>query len=155
MKRSTIRTTVAVTAVGLLGLTGPLAVSAGAELKLTAEQIACMQSKGITRPEGRLTQDQLTRIKAAAAECGITLPTATERAAANAERKAAHDAQVAERKAARQAQIAAAKAARQAQAAARKAARDAREAARKAAREARRHNHDTTTTTTTTTAPPA
>ena len=153
MKRSTIRTTVAVTAVGLLGLTGPLAVSAGAELKLTTDQIACMQGKGITRTDARLTQDQLAHIKAAAAECGITLPTETERAAAKAERKAAHDAQVAERKAARQAQIAAAKAARQAREAARKAARDAREAARKAAREARRHSHDTTTTTTT--APPA
>ena len=39
---------------------------------LTAEQKTCLTNAGITKPEGRPTQEQVDAMKAAAASCGVT-----------------------------------------------------------------------------------
>ncbi len=43
--------------------------------QLTQEQRDCLTNAGLTRPEGRPTAEQFQKLRAAAAECGITIPT--------------------------------------------------------------------------------
>ncbi|MFM8862163.1 MAG: hypothetical protein ACKOIA_06895 [Acidimicrobiia bacterium] len=50
----------------------------GTTKTLTDEQKACLQSSGVTKPEGRLSPEQrreaITRLRTAADTCGIALP---------------------------------------------------------------------------------
>ncbi|MFM7616802.1 MAG: hypothetical protein ACKO72_05000 [Actinomycetes bacterium] len=45
----------------------------GPGLRLTAEQRQCLADAGVTRPEGRPTEDQRAAMRSAAESCGITL----------------------------------------------------------------------------------
>ena len=45
--------------------------------QLTQEQRDCLTNAGLTRPEGRPTAEQFQKLRAAAAECGITIPADT------------------------------------------------------------------------------
>ena len=47
---------------------------AGAFAQLTDTQRSCLTDAGVTRPSGRPTAEQRRQLRAAAAECGITIP---------------------------------------------------------------------------------
>lgn len=96
MKSNKIRTLLAVSALGAVAVTGLFAVSSasaqtgdqttqaaqgkGAFIKsLTPDQRACLKSNGVAKPDHKLNAEERATAKAnleaAAATCGVTLPT--------------------------------------------------------------------------------